>query len=154
MVEARQTVTPATKLTGDIRVPGELAEATLTLILASLSEGESQVDNTPPGIAPLVSTLGGLGVELQAGVSCVTVRGRGLRSLTAPSAEVDLGGTGVTDTDLRYLHGFSRLRTLTLPNHISPDAIGRLKRQHLPDCQVSTSSPLPADHHEDSEPRR
>jgi len=94
MVEARQTVTPATKLTGDIRVPGELAEATLTLILASLSEGESQVDNTPPGIAPLVSTLGGLGVELQAGVSCVTVRGRGLRSMTAPSAEVDLGGTG------------------------------------------------------------
>jgi len=94
MVEARQTVTPATKLTGDIRVPGELAEATLTLILASLSEGESQVDNTPPGIAPLVSTLGGLGVEVQAGVSCVTVRGRGLRSLTAPSAEVDLGGTG------------------------------------------------------------
>ena len=67
---------------------------------------------------------------------------------------LDLGGTGVTDTDLRYLHGFSQLRTLTLPNHISPDAIGRLKRHHLPDCLVSTSSPLPADHHEDSEPRR
>ena len=94
MVNVQRTVTPAVKLTGDIRVPGELAEATRTLVLASLSEGESQVDNAPPGIATLVETLGRLGVELRVSDSTVRVRGRGLRSLTAPPAEVGLGGIG------------------------------------------------------------
>jgi Mn2+/Fe2+ NRAMP family transporter len=57
---------------------------------------------------------------------------------------LDLDGTGITDADLRYLHGFTRLRTLTLPHSITPHALSRLKR-HLPDCRISTGAPRPTD---------
>ena len=140
MVNVQRTVTPAVKLTGDIRVPGEVAEATRTLVLASLSEGESQVDNAPPGIATLVETLGRLGVELRVSDSTVRVRGRGLRSLTAPPSEVGLGGIG--DAALLLLTALARVLCRHHPRgagHSSPRYVSLTRRRGDGDV----GSPLP-----------
>ncbi len=50
---------------------------------------------------------------------------------------LDLGHTSITGDDLRYLQGFRKLQTLTLPDHIPPKHIRRL-RHHLAECHIST----------------
>jgi len=78
----------------------------------------------------------------------------GRRTLTQPHLallrqldqleHLDLGGTDISDGDLRYLHGLRRLRTLVLPGTLSKAATDRI-RTHLPDCVVSSTRSPPVD---------
>jgi len=83
----RQTITPARKLSGELRVPGEASAAAEALVLASLSEGESRIEPVPPEADPLLRALGQLGVRVELEGRVVKVMGRGLRGLK-PSPEI------------------------------------------------------------------
>src|ERR671937_3235349 len=93
------TVTPARRLRGRIRVPGDKSIAHRYALFAALSEGRSTLAHFAPG-ADCRSTLRclrGLGVEIDDGPDgTVTVLGRGLGRLCSPDGPLDAGNSGTT----------------------------------------------------------
>ncbi len=85
-----QTVTPARKVAGEVLVPGELEPAEKNLILAALGAGESRVQNVPPTIETLMTTLKTLGVEIRRQKNDLIVKGKGLRGVKASEKVLDL----------------------------------------------------------------
>jgi len=86
----KRTVTPARRLVGELRVPGELEPAAEALLLAALAEGPSRIEYAPPGVAPLVSALRSLGLEAAHEGLVATVVGKGARGLRAAAEPLDL----------------------------------------------------------------
>lgn len=90
-----------------IRVPGDKSLTQRALILAALGSGESRLSGLLHGgdAASTASALRALGVGIPALPTDggeLRIRGRGLRGLTEPSTEVDLGNSG---TGARLLTG-------------------------------------------------
>ncbi len=73
-------IAPTRKVNGEITVPGEKLLAERAVLMASLAEGESRVNNIPPSSLPLVDQLRLLGVEIVQDGDSVGVHGRGLHS--------------------------------------------------------------------------
>ncbi len=110
-VADRITVSPARAVTGVLRVPGDKSISHRYALLAAIADGPSTIANYAPG-ADCASTLACL-ASLGAIVSrtpapddgdppIVTIGGRGLRGLMAPSAPLDCGNSGST---MRMLGG-------------------------------------------------
>jgi 3-phosphoshikimate 1-carboxyvinyltransferase len=98
------TVSPARRLRGRLRVPGDKSIAHRYAILAALAEGRSTIANYAPG-ADCQSTLAcleALGVHVQRDSSTVTLLGRGLGRLCSPGGPIDAGNSGTT---MRLLAG-------------------------------------------------
>lgn len=91
----KRTVTRASRLRGDVRVPGELGPAVRALWLAGVAEGTSRIDHVPATAAGALAVLQGLGVGLHVADGSVRVEGRGLRGLQAPAQIVDLPAPAV-----------------------------------------------------------
>lgn len=85
---------PADRLRGEITVPGEVGTAARTLLIASLSPGESRVGNVPPPVASLCDCLRALGVEIRQNNGEMLVSGREVGGLEPTSAVLDLTGVG------------------------------------------------------------
>jgi 3-phosphoshikimate 1-carboxyvinyltransferase len=98
------TVTPARRLAGRLRVPGDKSIAHRYAILAALADGRSQVTNFAPGAdcRSTVACLRQLGVDIFDTHGAVTVLGRGAAGLSSPSAPLDCGNSGTT---MRLLSG-------------------------------------------------
>src|SRR5206468_5421163 len=92
-------VTPARRLRGRLRVPGDKSISHRYALLAALADGRSQLTNYAPG-ADCQSTLAclrGLGVEVeQRPEGLVWIMGRGSSGLRSPSAPLDAGNSGTT----------------------------------------------------------
>lgn len=86
----KRTVTPARRLVGELRVPGELEPAAEALILTALAPGPSRIEYAPPGLAPVVVALGSLGLKASQEGLVVCVVGQGARGLQAPAEALDL----------------------------------------------------------------
>ncbi len=110
-VADRIAVSPARAVTGVLRVPGDKSISHRYALLAAIADGPSTIANYAPG-ADCASTLACL-VSLGAIVSrtpapddgdppIVSIEGRGLRGLTAPSGPLDCGNSGST---MRMLGG-------------------------------------------------
>jgi 3-phosphoshikimate 1-carboxyvinyltransferase len=99
------TVTPARRLRGRLRVPGDKSIAHRYALLAALAEGRSTLAHFAPG-ADCQSTLAclrTLGVEIEdTAPGTVTVLGRGFGQLRSPAAPLDAGNSGTT---MRLLAG-------------------------------------------------
>src|SRR5436190_1545752 len=99
------TITPARRLQGRLRVPGDKSISHRYAMLAALAEGTSRLTQFAPG-ADCQSTLAGLrrlGVDAQEGpAGTVTVLGRGLGQLRSSSQPLDAGNSGTT---MRLLAG-------------------------------------------------
>jgi len=100
----QETISPATRLTGRLRLPGDKSISHRYAMLASVAEGASTLHNYSSG-ADCRSTLGclrtlGIGVEEQG--RDVRIVGRGLRGYTAPASDLDAGNSGST---IRMLSG-------------------------------------------------
>ncbi len=83
---------------GRIRVPGDKAISHRYAIIAALANGPSRLSNYAPG-ADCHSTLAclrALGVGITEDGTTVTIMGRGLGRLGAPSAPLDAGNSGTT----------------------------------------------------------
>jgi 3-phosphoshikimate 1-carboxyvinyltransferase len=99
------TITPARRLRGRLRVPGDKSIAHRYALLAALAEGRSTLTGFAPG-ADCRSTLAclrSLGVEMEEGPDgTVTLMGRGFGQLRSPAAPLDAGNSGTT---MRLLAG-------------------------------------------------
>lgn len=106
-------VTPARRLRGTLRVPGDKSISHRYAILAALAEGPSTIAQYAPG-ADCRSTLiclRGLGVAVNEDrAGALTVVGRGFGRLRSPSGPLDAGNSGTTIRLLAGVlagHGFS-----------------------------------------------
>src|SRR5262245_1988110 len=96
------TISPARRLRGRLRVPGDKSISHRYAMLAALAEGRSTLANYAPG-ADCRSTLRclqALGVEIReaegSAPGAITVMGRGLGLLRSPSDALDCGNSGTT----------------------------------------------------------
>jgi 3-phosphoshikimate 1-carboxyvinyltransferase len=98
-------ITPARRVQGTLRVPGDKSISHRYALIAAVAEGRSLLSNYAPG-ADCQSTLAcldQLGVDIQRGENgAVTVVGRGLRGWCSPSGLLDAGNSGST---MRMLAG-------------------------------------------------
>src|SRR5881227_2319965 len=92
-------VTPARRLRGRLRVPGDKSIAHRYAILAALADGPSTLRHFAPG-ADCQSTLrclSRLGVAIeQEPAGTVTLLGRGCGRLCSPRGTLDAGNSGTT----------------------------------------------------------
>src|SRR5262245_23878181 len=99
------TITPARRVRGRLRVPGDKSISHRYAMLAALAEGTSVLTNFAPGAdcRSTLSCLGRLGVSFTDGHGgTVTLLGRGLHGLSSPAAPLDAGNSGTT---IRLLTG-------------------------------------------------
>jgi 3-phosphoshikimate 1-carboxyvinyltransferase len=113
------TVTPARRVRGALRVPGDKSIAHRYAILAALADGRSRLSQYAPGADchSTLTCLAGLGVDVHISGTSVTVNGRGLRGLRSPSAPLDAGNSGST---MRMLAGVLAAQPFT--THLVGDA--------------------------------
>src|SRR5262249_24535134 len=99
------TITPARRLRGRLRVPGDKSISHRYAMLAALADGTSVLANFAPGAdcRSTLECLSGLGVGVRMGqTGHVTLLGRGLHALSSPTAPLDAGNSGTT---IRLLTG-------------------------------------------------
>ena len=101
----QQIITPARRLDGQIRLPGDKSVSHRYGILAAIAEGSSTIHHYSTG-ADCQSTLGcmrALGVSItRREDGAVLIEGRGLNGLQAPAGDLDAGNSGST---IRMLSG-------------------------------------------------
>jgi 3-phosphoshikimate 1-carboxyvinyltransferase len=98
------TITPARRVQGRLRVPGDKSISHRYALLAALSEGPSELRNYAPGAdcASTLTCLKSLGVDVRTNGDTITLVGRGLRQFRSPSGPLDAGNSGTT---MRMLAG-------------------------------------------------
>lgn len=100
-----QIVPPASKLRGILAPPGDKSISHRAIMLASLAEGESTLDNFLQAADCLstVAAFRSLGISIkQSPEGTALVSGQGMMGLKQPSKEIDCGNSGTT---LRLLLG-------------------------------------------------
>jgi len=98
-------ITPARRLRGHFRVPGDKSISHRYALFAALAEGVSRIENYAPGAdcRSTLACLAGLGTEytVDAG-GAITLIGRGFGGFRSPSHDLDAGNSGST---MRMLAG-------------------------------------------------
>src|SRR5256712_13986505 len=81
-VESARTISSATRVAGELAVPGDKTIAHRALMLAALAQGESWLHGLPEGedVLATVACLPGLGVNLQRSGRTERIRGACARS--------------------------------------------------------------------------
>ncbi len=106
------TINPVRTLRGRLTVPGDKSISHRALMLAAIAEGESRITGLATG-ADVQSTkacLQQLGVEMQSFADALTVKGRGISGLEAPTQPLDAGNSGTT---MRLLSGILAAQPFT-----------------------------------------
>ena len=100
----QKRISPASRLSGSIALPGDKSISHRYAMIAAIAEGHSRIRNYSTG-ADCHSTLGclrALGIDISGEGTEFTVHGRGLDGLRAPAADLDAGNSGST---IRMLSG-------------------------------------------------
>jgi 3-phosphoshikimate 1-carboxyvinyltransferase len=108
----QERIFPATRVSGEICLPGDKSISHRYAMLAAIAEGRSTIHNYSTG-ADCHSTLGcvaALGSAVKEQASTVTIDGRGLEGLTAPAGDLDAGNSGST---MRMLSGILAAQPFT-----------------------------------------
>jgi 3-phosphoshikimate 1-carboxyvinyltransferase len=97
-------VSPAARVSGRIRVPGDKSISHRYALLGALADGRTRITNYSPGAdcAATIACLRGLGVDIRRDGHTVEIPGHGVRGLAAPSAPLDAANSGTT---MRLLAG-------------------------------------------------
>jgi 3-phosphoshikimate 1-carboxyvinyltransferase len=106
-------VTPARRVQGTLRVPGDKSIAHRYALLASVAHGASRLSNFAPGAdcQSTLACLAGLGVEIRRGANMeVTIAGCGLHGWEVPAGPLDAGNSGST---MRMLAGMLAAQPFT-----------------------------------------
>jgi 3-phosphoshikimate 1-carboxyvinyltransferase len=110
-VADRVAVSPALRVAGVLRVPGDKSISHRYALLAALADGRSTIAHYAPGAdcASTLACVATLGAAVSRGAApaaggspVVTIEGRGLRGLAAAPAPLDCGNSGST---MRMLSG-------------------------------------------------
>ena len=94
----QERISPAQRLTGAVRLPGDKSISHRYAMLAAIAEGASRIRNYSTG-ADCLSTLAAmsaLGASIERLDGEIVIHGRGLEGLTAPAASLDAGNSGST----------------------------------------------------------
>ena len=100
----QERISPARRISGALRLPGDKSISHRYAMLAAIAEGPTRIHNYSPG-ADCQSTLGAvsaLGAAVERRDGEIVIRGQGLEGLAAPAADVDAGNSGST---IRMLSG-------------------------------------------------
>jgi 3-phosphoshikimate 1-carboxyvinyltransferase len=83
---------------GEVRVPGDKSISHRALILAALATGESRISGIlqSADVNSTASALRTLGAGIPDLADEMSIEGKGLRGLTAPTGDVDAGNSGTT----------------------------------------------------------
>ena len=106
------TVSPARRLRGRVRVPGDKSISHRYALLGAIANGVTRLTNYAPG-ADCRSTLDcvrALGVEVRDEAEVITIVGRGFQAWRSPSAPLDAGNSG---TAMRMLLGLLAAQDFT-----------------------------------------
>jgi 3-phosphoshikimate 1-carboxyvinyltransferase len=97
-VESAHIVEPATRVAGELRVPGDKSIAHRALMLAAMAQGESRIDGLPEGedVAATVACLRSLAVNIERTGGPARVHGGGWRSFSPPHGPLDCANSGTT----------------------------------------------------------
>ncbi len=85
-------------LKGEVTVPGDKSISHRAVMFGALSEGKTEITNFLQG-ADCLSTIGcfrRLGIDIENRENAVTIWGKGLDGLSAPSGTLDAGNSGTT----------------------------------------------------------
>jgi 3-phosphoshikimate 1-carboxyvinyltransferase len=106
------TVSPARRLRGHIRVPGDKSISHRYALLAAVADGQSRLTNYAPGAdcQSTLTCLQALGVQLRQEAGVVTIVGRGFDGWRSPATPLDAGNSG---TAMRMLMGLLAGRPFT-----------------------------------------
>lgn len=88
----------AHQLKGEVTVPGDKSISHRAVMFGALSEGKTEITNFLQG-ADCLSTIGcfrRLGIDIENQENTVTIWGKGLDGLSAPSGTLDAGNSGTT----------------------------------------------------------
>jgi 3-phosphoshikimate 1-carboxyvinyltransferase len=108
----QERISPVTRVSGEISLPGDKSISHRYAILASIAEGESRMHGYSTG-ADCHSTLGcvrALGIAVEEQGTDVLIHGRGLNGLQSPASELDAGNSGST---IRMLSGILAAQQFT-----------------------------------------
>jgi len=97
-IESARTIAGATRIAGELAVPGDKSIAHRALILASLAQGESWIHGLPEGedVLATLACLRGLGANIQRSGRTARIRGAGLSSFATPHGDLDCANSGTT----------------------------------------------------------
>jgi 3-phosphoshikimate 1-carboxyvinyltransferase len=107
-----ERISPASRVSGEICLPGDKSISHRYAMVASIAEGESRIHNYSTG-ADCHSTLAcvrALGIRADEQGTDVTIHGGGLDELKAPAADLDAGNSGST---IRMLSGILAAQPFT-----------------------------------------
>ncbi|MDC9726444.1 MAG: 3-phosphoshikimate 1-carboxyvinyltransferase [Candidatus Thioglobus sp.] len=95
---------PATTLSGDLKVPGDKSISHRSIMLGSLSDGVTKVSGFLEGEDALstLKAFQAMGVEIEREGDKVTIHGVGINGLKKPVGPLDLGNSG---TSIRLMSG-------------------------------------------------
>lgn len=115
----KKLIKPAKCLRGKITVPGDKSISHRSVMLGSIAKGTTHVYGFLTGADCLstISCFKKLGIDIKVEGTDVTVNGKGLHGLTAPSETLDVGNSGTT---LRLMSGL--LSAQPFPCHITGDS--------------------------------
>ena len=90
--------TKASRLLGEISVPGDKTISHRSVMFGSIAQGLTEIDHFLSGADCLstISCFQKMGIEIEHRGEKVLVHGKGLRGLLAPSAPLDCGNSGTT----------------------------------------------------------
>ncbi len=89
---------PVSRLRGEVTVPGDKSISHRSVMFGSIAKGTTEIHNFLEG-ADCLSTIGcfrSMGIDIEQSHGVVTIRGNGLRGLTAPGHVLDCGNSGTT----------------------------------------------------------
>src|SRR5256885_7327805 len=97
-IESARTIAAATRIAGELAVPGDKSIAHRALILASLAQGESWIHGLPEGedVLATLACLRGLGANIQRSGRTARIRGAGVSSFATPHGDLDCANSGTT----------------------------------------------------------
>ena len=111
-VADRVAVSPALRVAGALRVPGDKSISHRYALLGAIADGVTRLTNYAPG-ADCRSTLDclrALGVDIRDEAEVITIKGRGFRAWRSPSGPLDAGNSG---TAMRMLLGLLAAQDFT-----------------------------------------
>lgn len=91
-------ITKASKLSGEITIPGDKSISHRTIMFGALAKGTTEVTNFLQG-ADCLSTIDcfqKMGIEIENSHRVVIIKGKGLNGLTKPTQVLDAGNSGTT----------------------------------------------------------
>jgi 5-enolpyruvylshikimate-3-phosphate synthase len=99
-----KTISPARRLQGSVRIPGDKSISHRYGMLSAIAEGTTKIHNYSTG-ADCQSTLGcmrALGIAIEREKDVLLIHGQGLEGLKSPAGTLDAGNSGST---IRMLSG-------------------------------------------------